>query len=372
VFARQKNQIKMKHSSKFKLIAMMLLMSLFGLSSSSCSSDSNDDEYEDNTSHESGDARLSIDVKKAGTFSELIGDSRKFTTSDLVVSGYLNGSDIVCLRDMMMTTKGGRLERLDMSEASIVAGGKPYIYDVDGDFYTQDNTMSERMFEGCDAIRELILPNTVVRISHYLFGYSFRTNIRLITIGRSTVGSIDNDDNDVLGFLAWMDNLEEINVHERNLKFSSYDGCLYDKYYSVLYNVPPKYGQNTFNAPGNVKTIAGYAFRGCTFSSIKLSGSVQKLEDRAFAHSEIKSIDMGGVSDIGEDVFLSCVKLETVILSRSMTYIRDNTFRGCTSLDNVTIPASVKLIGLYAFHTCDNLHDIYIWRVQYRRQQLMT
>lgn len=311
------------------------------------------------------DGVLQVNVKTAGDFATLIGETRKYQTGKLKVSGFINGEDFRCIRDMMITANGGRLEYLDMSDASIVAGGGSFIlndntgkYD-DDDYKTQYNFISESMFEDCDAIQELILPNSVVRISHYMFGYAFDSNIRSITIGRSTVGSIDHDEDDVLGALAWMDKLEEINVHADNPKFASDKEIMYNKDKSILYNVPPMY-KNSLSFPNSLQTIAGFAFRGYAASSIKLPSSVKKLENRAFMYSEIKSIDIGSVSEIGEDVFFGCKKTENIVLPELITRIPRSTFCLCTALSSITIPQSVRFIGKYAFESCDNLRNIYM------------
>ena len=350
----------------FKLIATLFVAAI-SLGFTSCGDD--DESGTGNKTDETADVIekdgvLQVNVKTAGDFATLIGETRKYQTGKLKVSGFINGEDFRCIRDMMITANGGRLEYLDMSDASIVAGGGSYIlhdntkYDYD-DYKTQNNFISESMFEDCDAIQELILPNSVVRISHYMFGSSWDCNIRSITIGRSTVGSIDHDEDDVLGALAWMDKLEEINVHADNPKFASDKGIMYNKDKSILYNVPPMY-KNSLSFPNSLQTIAGYAFRGYAASSIKLPSSVKKLENRAFMYSEIKSIDIGSVSEIGELVFFGCKKTENIVLSELITRIPRSTFCLCTALSSITIPQSVRFIGKNAFESCDNLRNIYM------------
>lgn len=349
------------------LVVAIMVVVLVSLSLSSCSDNDNDN---GNNTDETADVIekngvLQVNVKIAGNFATLIGDARKYQTGKLKVSGFINGDDFRCIRDMMITANGGRLEYLDMADASIVAGGGSFkLHDNpdkhdDDDCKTQNNFISEGMFTDCDAIQELILPNSVVRISHYMFGYGFESNIRSITIGRSTVGSIDHNEDEVLGVLAWMDKLEEINVHADNPKFTSDKGIMYNKDKSILYNVPSKY-RNSLSFPNSLQTIAGYAFRGYAASSIKLPNSVKKLENRAFMYSEFKSIDIGSVSEIGNSVFFGCDKTENIILSELITWIPNDTFGDCEALSSITFPQSVRLIGKYAFNGCYNLRNIYM------------
>ena len=351
---------------KWMTIVMVAIVSVCFIS---CDDDDNDNDknnQEETANVKNVDGVLIVNVKTAGTFESLIGTSKKYLTDKLKVSGPLNGDDIRSIREMMITANGGRLESLNMADASIVEGGEPYKVSFDkartrGEvpLTTHNNFISESMFEDCDALQELVLPNSVVRISHYMFGYGFGSNIRKITIGRSTVGSIDHKDDDVLGVLAWMDKLEEIKVHAENPKFASVNGIMYNKDKTVLYNVPPKCKQS-LAFPNSLKTIAGYAFRGYSASSIKLPSSVERLENRAFMYSEFKTIDIGSVSEIGNTVFFGCDKTESIILSESLTWIPDDTFRSCKLLSTISLPKSIRLIGKYVFHSCDNLNSIYM------------
>ena len=342
----------------------ILMVTIMSAGFVSCSNDDDDNSLDKTTNVQEKDGVLQVNIKTAGNFAALIGSTRKYQTGKLKVSGSINGDDFKCIRDMMTTAKGGRLEFLDMSDASIVAGGGYYLEDLyyPEDYKTQNNFISERMFEDCDALQELILPNSVVRISHYMFGGSFNSNVRSITIGRSTLGSIDNGyderEDEVLGVLAWMPRLEEIIVHTDNPKFTSEKGIMYNKDKSILYNVPPMY-KNNLSLPNSLQVIAGCAFCGYTASSIELPNSVKELENRAFAWSKIKTIDIGYVSEIGEDVFLNC-DAENIILSPNITLIPNNTFRDCNNLKSITIPQSVLFIGLYAFNGCENLRNIYM------------
>ena len=71
-------------------------------------------------------------VEKAGTLSSLVGSEDKLTIRAMKVSGPLNGEDLAFLRRMCKCTEKrtdsdyfiGKLKELDMSEASIVSGGK--------------------------------------------------------------------------------------------------------------------------------------------------------------------------------------------------------------------------------------------------------
>lgn len=246
----------------------------------------------------------------------------------MIIKGNLNGTDVICLREMMISSKGGKLTHLDMSDASIVEGGDPY-----DEYYaksrtragwerriTQNDIISENMFEGCDVIQELVLPNSVVRISHYMFGGMFSSNICSITIGQSTIGSIDHDDFDVqesLNVLAWMNKLEEINVHPENPKYTSENGIMFNKEKTILYHVPPMY-KKALSLPISLTTIGFHSFLDYSSSSVKLPNSIKRLEKGAFELSNIKSIDVGpSVVEIGKHAFARCDNLESLYIGSS-------------------------------------------------------
>lgn len=282
------------------------------------------------------DGILYANVYEAGVFPDLI-DGRKTSTTRMKISGNLNGTDVRCLRDMMITENGGKLMYLDMSDASIVEGGgtfyphnNPGKYN-DDDYVTQKDIITECMFEKCDAIKELILPNSVIKISHYMFGYSWTTQIRSITIGRSINGSIDHDDLDVqesLDVLAWMDNLEEINVHPDNPKYSSENGVLYNKDKTILYHVPQKFQRN-LSLPNSLTTIGGSAFLYYNASSIKLPSSVKKLRNRAFWHSQFITIDLGYVEEIENQVFMNSDNLQEIYISNPTPPVASSDVKSC-------------------------------------------
>ena len=315
------------------------------------------------------DGILHVNVFKAGVFPDLI-EGRKTSTTRMKLSGKINGTDVVSLQDMMTTSKGGKLSYLDMSDAFIVEGGEPYkVYSSKSrnlagreDLTTQNNIISESMFEDCDVIQELILPNSVVKISHYMFGYTFSSNIHTITIGQSTIGGVDHDDLDVresLGALQWMDKLEDIKVHPDNQKYCAENGVLYNKDKTVLYVIPQKF-QRTLLLPGSLITIGQAAFLHYNASSIKLPSSVRKLKSNAFWGSSIESIDVSNVDEMEEGVFYYCDKLQTVNLSKSLTIIPNATFTGCSALESIIIPNSVTELGDYSFSDCIILPSIRI------------
>ena len=65
-----------------------------------------------------------------------------------------------------------------------------------------------------------------------------------------------------------------------------------------------------------------------------------------------------GVTDMRNNVFEYCKKLQNVTLSNTLTKIGENTFYECESLTSITIPKSIESIGTKAFAYCKNLENI--------------
>ena len=74
----------------------------------------------------------------------------------------------------------------------------------------------------------------------------------------------------------------------------------------------------------------------------------------------IRSVDLTGVTRIGENAFMSCSNLSNITFSNSLTIIGSYAFRYCTSLTRLEIPSSVTEIQSYAFDGCSNLTYIYL------------
>ena len=96
--------------------------------------------------------------------------------------------------------------------------------------------------------------------------------------------------------------------------------------------------------------LISYGFNDSTFNTL------------LYNHQELKKgeilIISNSVTNIKEFMFNSCENLTNVIIPNSVTSIGEYAFRDCTGLKSITIPASVTSIGSYAFNKCTNLSSI--------------
>lgn len=105
-------------------------------------------------------------VQTAGTLSSLVPENEKMTITKLKVSGPLNGSDILFIREMMGRSQygsktEGKLTDLDISGASIVAGGSSYCYSSN---FTENDVIGANMFGELDNLQKIALPKNVIRL----------------------------------------------------------------------------------------------------------------------------------------------------------------------------------------------------------------
>lgn len=104
-----------------------------------------------------------ITLGQAGTLSTLITTEEMNYVGTLKLSGNINSSDLLFLRKMAGVDEhnertDGFLKELDLSEATFVKGGNPYLIDGSRQLTTADNELPERAFYGCKQLQTLKLP----------------------------------------------------------------------------------------------------------------------------------------------------------------------------------------------------------------------
>ena len=233
-------------------------------------------------------------------------------------------------------------------------------------------------FYGCTSLASIVIPDSVTSIENEAFnGCTLLTNItipaRVTNIGNNAFGRCSN--------------LEIIYVDKSNIKYSSRDGILFDKYKLTIikypqnkkdtteYNIPKtvnKIGENAFSGctsltsiviPDSVTSIGSDAFSGCTsLTNIVIPDSVTSIESNAFdGCTSLTSIVIpDSVTSIGSSAFSRCTSLTSIVIPDSVTSIGSSAFSRCTSLTSIVIPDSVTSIGSYAFSGCTSLTNIVI------------
>lgn len=95
--------------------------------------------------------------------------------------------------------------------------------------------------------------------------------------------------------------------------------------------------------------------------NVTIPKSVKQISENAFYCRDIETIIIPDtVRKIGQESFLNCSKLRSVILSNSLTTIPCNAFMSCINLKKITIPKNIKKIERGAFWNCKKLNTVKI------------
>lgn len=156
-------------------------------------------------------------------------------------------------------------------------------------------------FGCCSNLSSVVLANSVASIGNYAFEGC--EGLKNITIPYSVTSIGDSAFDGCI-------NLKSIIIDERNMKYSSSDGMLFNYDKTVLFSYPSAVSVN--NIPNSVTYIR-------------------------------------------DNAFLGCKNLKNITLPNNITYIGYMAFGGCENLTTISIPDSVNYIGNYAFVNCDNL-----------------
>lgn len=115
--------------------------------------------------------------------------------------------------------------------------------------------------------------------------------------------------------------------------------------------------------PGSVKSIGDDAFLGCkSLETVIIENGVQIIGDHAFSYNgKIRSISLpDSVKRIGKYAFDSCENLEKIVLSKKLEFMGEGAFSSCNKLRSITIPGYLKNIPESAFMFCQGLKEMKI------------
>lgn len=213
---------------------------------------------------------VNIRVEEAGMLSTYIDASKKNQIKKLTVTGYLNGSDVYYIRQM------DGLETLDMTNSTIVAGGKGYT--------TENNTIGYQHFKGCKLLKKVRLPSSVLYIRYQAFDQAYM--LESIEIGEKLIEIHDqafvNDMNAYGHAIRTCKKMKEFIVAENNEKFSAVEGVLFNKEKTELIFYPNAKSKE-YIIPKGITSIRQRAFSACdNLFSIEIPESMTFIGRSAF------------------------------------------------------------------------------------------
>lgn len=287
--------------------------------------------------------QLELKTEKEGTLAEMVSEEDKWTVTELKVSGPINASDFITIREMCGASlygapTEGKVEILDLADA-IIKGydeneqGEQYYYidEVGGFAYLigEDNKLTNPLFIYCNSLKELTLPTTAFCPS---------------------------------GFKG-MDNLEKISVSPESEHLSVSDNILYNKDKSILIYCPPQNPAiSDFTTPQETKEIiSGAFFISENLTSLNATNVVRIGGDAISNCPHIKKITFGdALESYSNYAVFANPELEEIIVSdnnKALTFEegalmskgKDSLYLYVGKDESYSVPDGVKTIDTGAF-----------------------
>jgi len=195
-------------------------------------------------------------------------------------------------------------------------------------------------FSGCDFIRSIIIPDSVITI--FFGAFMDCTSLKSIDIPDSVTSDIPD--------LAFKNctSLTHVTIPDKvaGIGNSAFYGCT---------------SLESIYIGNSVLYIDWYAFEGCSsLGSVYIGESVVEIRGSAFYGCEsLTSVALPHfVTKIGDQAFYNCTSLEIVSMDNSVLTIDEFAFYGCTSLEEVNLPDSITTIGRGVFWGCESLKNV--------------
>ena len=297
-------------------------------------------------------------LSSPGTLLNLVNPNDVENITALKLIGSINGTDLLTINRMT------NLQKIDLSEAAIVSGGKSYYADDNNMWKTENDVLGGYWAYNLDRLVEVVLPENLHKIDAMAFlGKRFLYSVKIpdsVTgIGDSAFQGCTRlvelnipETVTTLGSSVFKDcrMLGKVTIPEPITSICKYvfDGCTRLKEVTI---------------PASVTCIGVSAFRNCKgLTTLELPGSLTTIEDTAFEGCEglTELIIPNTVNTINVGAFRDCKGLTAVTIPNSLTTIDISVFEACSGLKEVTIPSSVTSIKASAFQNCFALEKISI------------
>ena len=202
-------------------------------------------------------------------------------------------------------------------------------------------SIGNNAFAGCVCLSSITIPNSVKIIGDNAFSYCYNSESVTIPNSVTSIGysafsicsglksvTIPNSVT-IIGYSAFAScgNLTIINVSSDNPNYTSKDGVLFNKQFTILIQYPAG-KQGSYVIPNNVVIIGDGAFSGChELTSVTIPNSVKRIGKNAFWFCKsLKSIEIpDSVTNIGRIAFWNCDGLKSVTISKHCN-IEKNSF----------------------------------------------
>ncbi len=190
----------------------------------------------------------------------------------------------------------------------------------------------------------------VTKIIEQEKSFSGYNKIKSIKLGKNInyIGKLITSDVDALygdDIFLLANALENIEVDDDNLTFSSENGILYNKDKTILI----KYPVNRINTTNEAN------------DQFVIPDSVVTIYAKAFYYNKHLNIITFGkkVENVNNMAFGYLASLVNITFNEHLKNIKNNAFEHCTSLDSINLPSSLETLGGRVFYGCQNLVNVY-------------
>lgn len=215
----------------------------------------------------------------------------------------------------------GRLSDIDLTDATIVAGGEPY----DDARYAEDDVVGQGLFADCASLSKIVLPSQTTTIEKDAFARC--AALELIDIPAAAASVMPSS-----GCSA----LQGLRVSEANTHYIGKDGVLLNADATQIVWFPMG-KKGSYALPSSVTSVGSYAFKECSIERFVFSDHVAKLGTGVFMNSKVRDVTM----------------------PEALRLVPTATFQGCAQLQVVRLGSKTELISDYAFTDCP-LTDLYV------------
>ena len=206
-------------------------------------------------------------------------------------------------------------------------------------------------FEACTNITSVYIPNSITNIEDNAFAYCGNLVATTLPSSLTKIGRY--------AFVACR-NLPSIVIPKTvtSIGDSAFERC------NGLSSIKVENGNTTYDSRNNcnaiIETATNTLLFGCNNTTIP--NGVTSIGNNAFIECTglVSLVIPNSVTNIGNWAFSGCTNLTTLTLSQNLTNVPYLCCKNCSALTAITIPGSVDTIGTSAFQFCSSLTSITI------------
>ena len=240
---------------------------------------------------------------------------------------------------------------------------------------TQLEYIGSYAFQGCNGIKNLVLPETVTHVGEYAFE---STKAQTDFMEAAAKATEEKDRYWIIGDILLGAYVAEgqtaVHIPEGVKIIAGSALCGWDSAYTpedttgLSYYAASKYNITNniteLYLPEGVETIGNMAFfRMACLKKVDLPSTLRVIGSNAFYFcTSLSEITGGeGIQKIGDAAFCYCSSLKKYVVPASVTSLGTNVFAGCSSLKTVSLPRNIENPGSSLFDEyCTSLTQVYV------------